>query len=64
MDIVVDWEKLPSWINYVAMDKYGDWWGYEKKPIKNKYQWSAKTGDCTRIEVESTQWEKTLLERP
>jgi len=28
----IDWDKVPEWVNWIAMDANGLWCGYSQKP--------------------------------
>lgn len=65
----IQWDKLPEWANWAAMDKNGVWYGYEGKPEKNNMQWTL-TGVgrlvCIKIEQINTviNWGQSLVQRP
>ena len=49
--ITVDWNALPDWINYVAKDASGSWYGYAQAPtyIEHAGFWKP---------VGETEWEQ------
>ena len=52
---------------YIAVDPSGDTWSYISKPIVGDYDWESNepTGSCFRlgrIDFDSTNWKKTLIE--
>ena len=37
----MDFEQyhLPEWVNWVAQDASGTWWGYQVEPLENHHGW-------------------------
>lgn len=31
----IDWTQAPEWANFAAMDSDGEWWWYQKEPVKD-----------------------------
>ncbi len=31
--------QIPSWVNWVAQDSSGVWWGYSVEPLRNDKGW-------------------------
>jgi hypothetical protein len=61
-----DWSTAPEWANYLAQDKFGDWYWYENKPEARPLSWMviphfalASTGKGS-----VPNWRDTLEERP
>jgi hypothetical protein len=53
-----DWKDSPDWAVYLAMDSYGDWYWYDRKPKVNteegewhtdygNLQWAGSSGSWT-----------------
>ena len=73
----VEWDKLPYWMQWVAVDENGDVFGYELKPRirdegdvwilgrKNVYRlqyiWSKF---IIKDNLEGVEWRQSLIERP
>ena len=32
-------QHIPEWVNWVAQDKDGAWWGYQVEPLQNHRGW-------------------------
>lgn len=74
--IKVNWEKLPNWANFVAMDSDGVWSCYAEKPLEGGTWWymaeDAKDDRVMELEDPSAicdlgadiHWENSLIERP
>lgn len=56
---------VPGWVTYIAQDGDGDWFGWEKKPVKNhnNHRWDDG-GEMIHIANghENPLWWKTLKE--
>lgn len=60
-------KNIPHNFKWVAMDKDGDWFAYEKKPGKNIFSFWGSFGQLGRIAINtnpSLNWEETLKEIP
>jgi hypothetical protein len=31
--------EIPAWVNWIAQDKDGSWWGYSVEPLRNDRGW-------------------------
>ena len=31
--------NIPDWVNWIAQDSSGAWWGYEVEPLQNHHGW-------------------------
>lgn len=61
------WDELPSWINWVAMDCWGDWLGHESKPSCCAQVWeTACPFPIPKLHAPpyATNWTTSLVERP
>lgn len=59
-----DWKDAPSWANWLARDKDGNWFWYESTPEVIAQIWHSRYG---RVEVaarKETLWTETLEGRP
>lgn len=57
---------LPDWVNWLAQDADGAWWGYEAEPNKQDYGWyENEVGRIVRLgqETSPADWEATLVRR-
>jgi hypothetical protein len=58
-----DWKDAPEWALWLAMDKTGTWYWYEKKPeptgILRDWNWRNR-----RQVAYLENWDKTLEPRP
>lgn len=61
--------KVPVWVNWLAMDAYGNWFIFERKPTPtSQYQWWAheSRGDVISSEnlwnPEADNWKESLLD--
>ena len=57
----LDWPR-PDWVNWVAQDSSGAWWGYSTEPLRNDSGWyENEVGDCVRLgHSEPSGWESSL----
>lgn len=64
----IPWDELHEWVQWVAMDKNGDWYGYDNEPQKGNRQWVILIpGEFTYIaiaEVTARDWRTSLRQRP
>ena len=37
--------EIPNWVNWIAQDRSGLWFGYSIKPSHTARDWNPKTGD-------------------
>lgn len=59
-----NWDDAPEWAKYVAMDKDGEWWWFERKPVPEREEWRVDAG---RVELASRNfedWEDAIERRP
>jgi len=68
---VVDWDALPAWAEWVAMDEDGEWWWYTHEPGLAGSSWLADWDmvDAGTIPGKYRQtydgpWEQSLTRRP
>jgi len=52
----------PDWVNWIAQDSSGAWWGYSVEPLRNDSGWYENTvGECVRLGHSSPfAWEISL----
>lgn len=52
----------PGWVNWIAQDASGDWWGYSIEPQRNDTGWyENEVGRCIRLSAgDPAGWEQTL----
>jgi len=53
---------MPDWVNWLAQDSSGIWWGYTVEPLRNDSGWyENEVGRCIRLGSSSTQdWASSL----
>lgn len=54
---------IPAWVNWLAQDSDGSWWGYSAEPHLHDTGWyENEVGDCIRLgEAETTSsWRESL----
>lgn len=64
----IDWNKAPEWAKYAAMDRDGEIWLFEEKPLVNEDfgVWEDSDGDFAFMgffEGGIPYWDQTLTER-
>lgn len=55
---------LPSWVNYLAQDENGQWWGYEAEPNQAHNGWyENEVGEILKLELGlcNTDWQQSLI---
>lgn len=58
-----DWKDAPSWAVWLAQDKDGEWYWYEKRPRKLRACWIG-VGNVQNVDVmDNSEWGKTLEKR-
>jgi hypothetical protein len=61
------WSLLHPWIKYIALNREGNWIGFEDKPILFSTTWKNPYCkfklDCLMID-RSVNWRESLTERP
>lgn len=58
--------EVPSWVNWIAQDKSGTWWGFEQEPNEGHNFWyENEVGRIFRLcEGElNPSWRETLTPR-
>jgi hypothetical protein len=52
----------PDWVNWIAQDASGAWWGYSIEPLRNDAGWyENEVGRCIRLgEAEPAGWKRSL----
>jgi ATP-dependent phosphoenolpyruvate carboxykinase len=62
-----DWKNAPEWANWLAMDRNGEWYWYESKPVALGVYWlSMHSTEKLRYissSVISVDWKETLEPR-
>ena len=53
---------IPSWVNWIAQDSSGAWWGYSVEPLRNDSGWyENEAGNYIRLGTTgSSGWENSL----
>ena len=54
---------IPQWVNWLAQDADGAWWGFEVEPHQHHAGWyENELGRCIRIHLDSPNpnWAQTL----
>lgn len=54
------YEDQPDWVEWVAMDKHGVIWGYEKEPIQGVTMYRNTGGRIVEIGVIKFNWQDSL----
>ena len=57
----VEIPEIPDWANWTAIDKDGEFWAFEDKPVKMETYWNGE-GRSQRILGNREEWESTLVE--
>ena len=55
---------IPEWVNWLAQDADGRWWGYSVEPHQHNHGWyENEVGDYIQLDAESPnpEWRHTLL---
>lgn len=65
-ELNINIDSLPEWANYIAMDRNGEWFAYEKKPVLRRHLndwWNPERGKVRLIKVsyKYEDWEESLL---
>lgn len=58
--------KAPSWVDWIAQDPDGSWWGFEAHPMIADYGWyENETGRYVRLGdgLANPQWRDSLRRR-
>ena len=62
-DTCPDLTALPSWVNWIAQDADGTWWGYSVEPLQADNGWyENEVGEYLRLCMTPVldHWKKTL----
>lgn len=59
-----DWKDAPEWAQWLAMDKNGQWYWYELKPLRAITEWVPQSDSLMVRAVCGDDWKETLQERP
>lgn len=58
---------LPDWVNWVAQDASGVWWGYQAEPLQNHHGWyENEVGQIIELTTEppNPNWPDSLQKIP
>jgi hypothetical protein len=69
---VIDWDTMPAWAKFVAMDKGGKWYLHTSKPLIDEdfYYWKGKSDSIWNLIPSEYapkwdgDWRNSLIERP
>lgn len=56
--------KPPEWVQWLAQDADGGWWGFEVEPLQNHHGWyENEVGHYIKIadEEPNPQWQNSLV---
>lgn len=56
-------EDIPQWVNWLAQDADGTWWGYEVEPLQHFSGWyENEVGQIIRLDKasENINWRESL----
>ena len=59
LDIQTIIDICPNWVNWIAQDADGTWWGYEIEPLQHDKGWyENEVGQCVKLKSMSpnTKW--------
>ena len=59
-----NWQNAPEWANWVAMDKCGDWFWFEEKPLKDQFRWVEIKNSKYEFAEDDVEWDESLEKRP
>ena len=53
---------LPEWVNWIAQDRDGVWWGYSVEPLRNDTGWyENEVGSYIRLGKDDAEgWQASL----
>ena len=53
---------IPRWVNWIAQDNSGAWWGYSVEPLRNDHGWyENEVGEYVQLAVtEPLNWANSL----
>ena len=54
---------MPDWVQWVAQDSNGVWWGYSVEPLRNENGWyENEVGEYIRLSVsDASAWQQSLI---
>lgn len=55
--------EMPAWVNWIAQDADGAWWGYEVEPLQHDHGWyENEVGRNIKLLVGeiNAEWRETL----
>lgn len=54
--------EIPAWVNWIAQDESGAWWGYSVEPLRNDRGWyENEVGQNLYLgEAEPINWTRSL----
>ena len=54
--------NVPDWVNWIAQDESGLWWGYSVEPLRHDHGWyENEVGDYIRLgSTELGDWAESL----
>ena len=58
--------KQPDWVQWLAQDANGSWWGFEVEPLQNHHGWyENEVGKYIKIAdgQPNPQWQNSLLKK-
>jgi hypothetical protein len=58
---------LPGWVNWLAQDADGVWWGYQAEPLQYHRGWyENEVGRCIEVgrDAPNARWADTLRKVP
>ena len=55
--------EIPEWVNWMAQDSNGVWWGYSVEPLRNDNGWyENEVGRYVRLGVDNANdWQRSLV---
>jgi hypothetical protein len=57
---------MPAWVNWIAQDADGAWWGYEVEPLMHHKGWyENELGRCIKLahEQANDDWKNSLISK-
>jgi len=55
--------EIPGWINWIAQDADGAWWGYSVEPLQHDTGWyENEVGDRIKLsqDIPNPEWRQSL----
>lgn len=59
--------SIPDWVNWIAQDANGNWWGYSVEPLQHDRGWyENEVGRCQLLGADqpNSNWQDTLAHVP